>query len=533
MSLALLLPVIALYACEYLRGDGATFTGFIQYDQPYYMANAREFFDGGFHFLYGNPFSPDPNTPAIYFQIHLLALGLVQTVTGCDPGVLYVIFGFFSALACVRVAMALYEEIARLETTVQWAGLVLFIWGGGVLALIGFGYHLLQGSSAQTTLIDLFHFDPDQGWWFLNLGRNLVFPTEACYHALALGAVLMTIRGNFRAALCLAFILSLSHPFTGLQFLLILLAWCGLERAFLGNKTIPFMFPGMLLCILFFHLAYNVFLLNLFFEHRVVFMQWSVAWNEPASAFLAAYLLVGLLALWAVRNWKVAVEFFSIPANRFFLVWFVVSFVLTHHDLVIAPRQPLHFTRGYTWIPLFLMGVQPLLRVLENGFGLKSRLFRVAAVGSILLVGLSDNLAWFGLHAAMALAPRWGITWLPEDGFRLSTADRQLYGWLMKRSQPHNELLITPNSHTSRIYLAMIYTDYRAWYSHFALTPFANQRRQEIADFFQSGALPSGWRGRTIFVIIPNSDALDFRGNLDLPVVFENESYSVRRLDVR
>jgi hypothetical protein len=48
VSFALLLPVIALYTCEYLRGG---FTGFIQYDQPYYMANARKFFDGGFHFL--------------------------------------------------------------------------------------------------------------------------------------------------------------------------------------------------------------------------------------------------------------------------------------------------------------------------------------------------------------------------------------------------------------------------------------------------------------------------------------------------
>ena len=108
---------------------GTTFTGFIQYDQPYYMADARKFFDGGFHFLYGNPFSPDPGTPAIYFQIHLFVLGWIEAVTGCDPGVLYVIFGFVAALACVRVALALYEQVGGLGTPTQWVGLVLFIWG--------------------------------------------------------------------------------------------------------------------------------------------------------------------------------------------------------------------------------------------------------------------------------------------------------------------------------------------------------------------------------------------------------------------
>jgi hypothetical protein len=530
VSLALLLPVIALYACDYLDGKGSTFTGFIQYDQAYYMANARKFFDGGFHFLYGNPFSPDPQTPKIYFQIHLLMLGLVQRITGCDPGLLYVIFGFIAALACVRIALALYEQVAGLGTRAQWAGLVLFIWGGGVFALAGLGFHLFHRTNLQTTLTDLFHFDPGQGWWFLDLGRNLVFPTEAYYHALALGAVVMAMRNNFRGALWLAFILSLSHPFTGLQFLLILLAWSGLERGFLGNRTIPFMFPGMLLGILAFHLAYNVVLLNLFPEHWVVFVQWSVAWGEGFSVFIPADLLVGFFAYRAIRNWKLAVDLFSRPANRLLLAWFVVSFILVHHDWVVAPRQPIHFSRGYTWIPLFLLGAQPLLQLLERGFSLKGRMLRVVALGSVFLIGLSDNLAWFGLHIAMA--PRWGITWLSEDGFRLRAADRQLYGWLMRRQVPHAEVLITPDSDSSVVYLAMVYTDYRGWYSHFALTPFANQRKRELADFFQTGNLPSGWRGKTLLLIVPQDDPHNYGGTLESPVLYENEGYRVRALQV-
>jgi hypothetical protein len=532
VSLALLLPVIALYACEYLHvdADGATFTGFIQYDQPYYMADARKFFDGGFHLLYGNPFSPDPHTPRIYFQIHLLVLGFVQAITGVDPGVLYVIFGFLAALVCVRVALALYEQVAGLGTAAQWAGLVLFIWGGGVLALAGLGFHLLHGGSVSATARDLFHFDPADGWWFLNFGRNLVFPTEAYYHALALGAVLMAIRNNFRAALWLAFLLSLSQPFTGLQFLLIFLAWSLVEIAILRNRNIPFAFPALLGCILLFHITYNLFLLNLFPEHRAVFAQWSLAWIDPASAFIPADLLVGFLAFWAMRNTRLARQTLSLPANRLLLTWFVVSFALVHHDLLMQARQPLHFSRGYTWIPLFLLGARPLLSLLERCFRLRNIGLRVAAVAAVLVIGLSDNLAWFALHAGMALAPRWGINSMGEDGFRLKPADREMYAWLMQRPEPHAEILVAADDETPLVYLAMTYTDYRSWYSHFAVTPFAAQRQGELADFFQTGAIPTGWRGRTIFVITRARDK-----STAIPLgnpVYANGDNVIRRLHV-
>ena len=531
-SLALLLPVIALYACEYLGSDGRTFSGFIQYDQPYYMANAEKFFQGGFHFLYGNPFSPDPHTPAIYFQIHLFVLGWVQSITGCDPGLLYVIFGFFAALVCVRVALALYEQIAGLGSPAQWAGLVLFVWGGGLLALTGLLFHLVMGSSFSTTLCDLFHFDPAQGWWFLNLGRNLVYPVEAYYHALALGAVLTAMRNNYRAALWLTFALSLSHPFTGLQFLLILLAWCALETVVLKKRTIPFMFSTMLLCLLFFHLLNNLFLLNLFPEHRVVFEQWSVDWSEPALVVIPADIFVGFLAYRAMRNRKLATTLFSSPANRLLLCWFLVSFALVHHDLLMPARQPLHFSRGYTWIPLFLLGAQPLMRILENCFNLQNAILRLAAIGSIFLLGVSDNLAWFGLHITMALAPRLGITWLSQDGFRLTSADRQLYAWLRQRPLPHNEILITPRSDSQLVYLAMVYTDYRGWYSHYNTTPYANQRKQELADFFGKGIVPPGWRGRSLFAILPKDDFPNETNVVTSSALYENEAYRVWQISI-
>jgi hypothetical protein len=527
VSLALLLPVIVLYACEYFGANGNTFTGFIQYDQPYYMANARKFFDGGFYLLYGNPFSPDPNTPRIYFQIHLLVLGFLQFITGCDPGVLYVIFGFFAALICVRVAMALYEQVAGLDSPAKWTGLVLFMWGGGIFALFGLCFHLFEGSDFHTTVTDLFHFDPAQGWWFLNLGRNLVLPTEAYYHALALGAVLMVMRGNFRVAIWLIFLLAISHPFTGLQFLLIFLAWCGLEIVVFRNRGIPFAFPALLVCILFFHLVYNLILLNLFLEHRAVFLQWGMAWTESATAFVLAYVLVGLLAYCTVHSSKNAHSLFASASNRLLLVWLGVSLVLVHHDLIITSQQPLHFTRGYVWIPLFLLVTQALTNILERCFSVKSPGLRIFAVCLVLLIGLSDNLAWFSLHTAMALSPRWGVNWMAPDGFRLEANDRQFFQWLEGRPGPHTELLVTADNNSSLVYLAMTYTDYRSWYSHFAITPFANQRQGELISFFNDGTIPPAWHGRTHLVITDKPSESDQGGHSSLPLEYTDEKRDV------
>jgi acetyl-CoA acetyltransferase len=47
------LPIGAIQLCHYFGGPGGELpTGFIQYDQAYYMAEARKHFDGGFHLLY-------------------------------------------------------------------------------------------------------------------------------------------------------------------------------------------------------------------------------------------------------------------------------------------------------------------------------------------------------------------------------------------------------------------------------------------------------------------------------------------------
>src|SRR5262245_57045685 len=110
----LLLPIYLLYLAHFTN-NVASGTGFLAYDMPYYMADARCYFDAGhFTLAYGLPFSTDPNTPHIYFQPLTLALGVLWKLTGSDPGVLFTVAGLIFAICSARVIIALYDEIVPL-----------------------------------------------------------------------------------------------------------------------------------------------------------------------------------------------------------------------------------------------------------------------------------------------------------------------------------------------------------------------------------------------------------------------------------
>src|ERR1700730_211394 len=74
-------------------------------------------------------------------------------------------------------------------------------------------------STGAVPLSHMFHFDPNEGFWFLNLGRTLIFTTEAFYHLVFLGCVVLVLRRQFAAALLGGATLSGSPPFPGVQLL--------------------------------------------------------------------------------------------------------------------------------------------------------------------------------------------------------------------------------------------------------------------------------------------------------------------------
>src|SRR5580698_3872962 len=92
LSLPALLPLAGAIVVPYLHNMVPT--GFIEYDMPFYMANARAQFSQGFHLLYGNPFA-GYDTPAIYFQPQILLLGCMLQL-GLGPAVAFDCFGLLT-----------------------------------------------------------------------------------------------------------------------------------------------------------------------------------------------------------------------------------------------------------------------------------------------------------------------------------------------------------------------------------------------------------------------------------------------------
>ncbi len=517
VSLALFAPALVPYVSHFaLQPAGKLPTGFIQYDLPYYLANAREHFDGGqFRLFYSNPYDVSYDSPAIYFQPMTLALGSLIHFTGLAPHLILMAFEFLAGWVCARVALALYAEIVGLNGWERKLGLVVFFWGGGLLALAGAAYVLATGSSIEQLLV----FDPAHGWWCLNFGRNMIYATEALYHALFFGCILCVIRRQFWAAVALAFLASASHPFTGVELLLIVMSWASVELFFIQSGKVPGAFLASVVALLAVHVGYYLVFLTQVPEHRVLMKRWEQPWFLQAENFVPAYALVGSLAFWSFRHVNLARTFFASTKNRLFLVWFLVAFALANNEFAIKPIQPLHFTRGYIWTALFFLGVPTLLGLFAALKARGGRVLGSLAIAAVLGLLLLDNATWLGRFPCRAAQGR------PILDFPVTADQLALYRW-MSRPENRGAFLITDDAELG--YLAGVYTPLRSWLGHDKNTPDIDARVREVDLFLAEGRVIDAWRGRSLLVVLDRFTATPpaLAGTAGEPV-FENPTYRV------
>lgn len=484
-SVVLVLPAAWPYVLHYLHAGGDMATGFIQVDMATYMGHAREYFDGG-GLTYGNPSSPSYDTPRVYFQPWTLLLGIVWRLTGLDPGTVFVAFGLVAAVACTRVAIGLYQRVVGLRGVPGWLGLVAFVWGGGLLFVASVAYNAATGDFSASVL----RFDPDEGWWFLNLGRNFVYPSEAFVHTLFLGTILAIYLKRFALALVLAAVASASHPFTGVQLLLVLTTWAIGEKFLVRGGHLRSSFVAVCSGLLALHLGYHMGFLSRFPEHRSLMEHWAQPWAYGLENIAPAYALVGALAAWRMRRLELARRVLDSPENRLLLVWFAVSLALANHELVMEPTQPLHFTRGYVWMPLFLLGAPVLVSVLARLWSSRRRTRGVIATGAVVALFTLDNAVWFAKLD-------------PPFGLYMTGDEVQLMDWL-DRGDNRGHVVLASSEFVG--YLATVHTPLRAWHSHHYNTPFSHDRIQESQEFFREGTFHPGWRELDLLVIYSVDD---------------------------
>lgn len=264
----------------------------------------------------------------------------------------------------------------------------------------------------------LFRLDPASGWWFLNWGRNLAFPTETTYHAVVAVAWLATLRKHWSLAALMTALAAATHPWTGLELLATMSAWWGLRLILVpGRESLRYAAVTALTVTCF--LTYYFVYLNSFPSHTRLSEVWALDWSLRSRTLAVAYGPVFVLA--AARLWRDRKNLSE--KEGFLVVCFLAAAALALHDRVLPPVQPLHFTRGYIWTPLFLIGL-PLM-----GDGLSwlrrrwSRPAFFAALAVFVVLGVSDNLAFFVREASLPSGQ--GFTLTAEERGALRSIDRE------------------------------------------------------------------------------------------------------------
>ena len=481
LPLPALIPLAGALLVPWLKGRIPT--GFIEYDMPYYLANGRAYFYPHFHFTYSNPYA-GYDAPSIYFQPQLLLLGLIQKL-GFHPGVTFNIFGLLALFFASAVAVKFYIEVVGAETTAKKIGLVCFFWGGGIFTLVGAGLALAR----HGTLLSVFEFEPTWGWWMLNFGRNLVYPTEAYYHGVYLLSLLALIRKRFILCLVLAALLCASHPFTGVSLILILIAYSALELV-LRSGAVPVRFLLGAILIAAMDVGYYLVWLNRFAEHQSVQAQMSAvlaAWLYRPKTYIAALMLVGCLAIWRIASSRFTC--FRDSRTRLFAVMFLVVFALTQHNLFMRPMEPIHFAHGYDWIALFFIGAPMLIAMLDYLLKLPGPWLRAGALALLMGVFLLDNAAWL---VKVAVHNEFLVS--------LSRDESGVLSWLSHNVRS-GDMVVCKDVPIS--YLVATYTPARSWFGHEKNTPHMQQRQEEVDQAFSQGKILPEWKRHGVYFVSP------------------------------
>lgn len=479
LALPALIPLVGAVIVPLLHNRLPT--GFIEYDLPSYHAEGRAYFDRGFHLTYSNPYA-GYNSPRIYFQPHTFLLGLLQQL-GLDPGVTFNIFGLMALFFASAAAVLFYVEVVGIDTRSKKLALICFFWGGGIFTLWGVARALFRMHRFSA----IFEVEPTYGWWMLNFGRNLVYPTEAFYHGLFLFSLWALARKRPALCLALAAVACISHPFTGLTLILILIAWSAIELLLRsGAASLKFLIGAMVIGAL--HLGYYMVWLNRFADHKAVQQNFQKAWIYPPKVFIGALILVGCLAIWQVASSR----FRGLRDSpvRLFAVWFVVVFALTQHNLVMRhPLQPIHFAHGYDWTALFFLGAPVLIAIFDFILKMPRPLARNAALALVLGLFLLDNAAWL---LKIAINNEYLVSLTKNQSAALS--------WLSHNAKA-GDLIVCHDQLLS--YLVATYTPALSWQGHEHNTPFIDQRHDEIERVFNQGHALPNWNRHGVFYVSP------------------------------
>jgi hypothetical protein len=504
----LTLPIIVYFLAYWFNhASDLTPTGFIQYDNPSYIAYAKQYLDADkIQLFYSNPFNDSGNYEAIYFQPQTLLIAFLIKL-GIAPAVILTFFTVICSLLCFAAIIKIYDTLYPAGKH-RSLSITFFAWGGGIFFLSGFVAQIIYPSIQHLFGNKPLILDPGSGWWGMNLGRSLFFSCEAWYHLLFLFSVLLVLKKRWFYALLMMFTLSLSHPFTGVELLSIMAAWVCIEKIVAGNRTIPLYFVAGTLLLLAFHIYYYLYFLHQFPDHASISQQYSLNWRIRFYNMIPAWFIVGILSIITIRivKWRTIL---SESSSRLFITWFFIALILANHEMFMKPMQPIHFTRGYIWTSLFLFGLPGTQHIFST---LEKWLWRRPALVLLSTIFLLDNGVWI-LSNARAKAGSTSVSYISKE-------EKNVLDTLAATTDNKSLVIGYSDEQEAMIpYLATVYTKAWPWTSHPFTTPFIERKRTAYERFIVSGTIDSSWKNRHCVIIFrkTNNNELKRAASLNFP----------------
>jgi len=473
---------------------------------PYYLANGRQYFDGeSSGIFYSNPYIYERHE-AIYFQPQVVLFGLFTVMSPDSPGLLLAMFGLVVTVAGFWVLGRLVEDLCPGLGRWQHRALVVTVaWGGGLLCLASALYTLGKGMR-----LDVLRLDPSHGWWFLNFGRNFVYPTEGLYHLIVLLMLWAALRGRHVLMLLAGLLLAVCHPYTGIQYAIIVLAWVGIELMYVRSGLFRWRWAWLYALPLAYSLGYyGVFLMS-HASHRELVSQWALDWSYKITTIVPAYILVFSLFTLRCRTPQRLIECFSQPFNRLLGLAAILSFGMANHEAFVTAHQPLHFTRGHIWLPLCLLGLPALVQAWQ--WLAQRRALATLAVAVFFIVMLSDNAVFFAVQTQKTVG--------------IYTRADQLDTFRFIRKQPGKPVVLSKDPEFA--YLSATYSQARPYYGHYYNALDIENKSKRVQEFFDAHVVPDELRDRPFWVLAEaERDWLGQDARFEL--LYENDGAAVYR----
>lgn len=372
----------------YSRVDQARFhlSGLYQADMPTYLCNARVAIRSPTLISYASPWDLRVEPRALLVQWPISLLGALVAV-GLSPaqaeGLLRLGGGFVMFVLLARIIAVVVQQ-----RVLFWSALLSMSLGGGVAWLWAWSH----GSNLDRMRGAIRTIQAGYYWWCVELFRNLSYPLELVQHCSVFAYLLALMHGRFRLAVGLLAVAASTSPFVavmvfGVHGLVSVVKFRRHYREHIAALVIAGLFVFQYKVLM----AGDPVLGAVMSQH-----QRSTRYNDPMSWLdtLTGYGFVLLIVPVLLLDWGFCKRVLQSRALWPLLAMSAWSMLLIHHSRIpqLTPMMPKHFTRGYAFVGMGILGFAWLQDVALRW----PRAARAATLAGVLFVPLSlpDNIAF-------------------------------------------------------------------------------------------------------------------------------------------